>query len=82
MGVKNIDILVCLIGRLVSWKGHEYFIKAIADIANKIPDIKGIIIGDFYEDYYGLQEPYYLKLLKLIEELKLNRKNYFYWISQ
>ena len=40
LGVKPEDVLVCIIGRIVSWKGHEYFIKAISHVANKIPEHK------------------------------------------
>ena len=74
LGVKTDDFLVCIVGRIVSWKGHKYFIKAISQVADIIPDIKGIIIGDIEEDYYGQQESYSRELLTLIEELKINEK--------
>ena len=77
IGVKTEDFLVCLIGRIVAWKGHEYFIKAIAKIANKYPKIIGIIVGDIGYDYYSIQESYYRKLILLIKELKINEKIIF-----
>ena len=77
LGVKPEDVLVCLIGRIVSWKGHEYFIKAISHVANKIPDIKGIIVGDIGLDHYGTQELYFRKLMMLIKELNINEKIIF-----
>ena len=75
--VKPEDVLVCLIGRIVSWKGHEYFIKAISHVSNKIPNIKGIIVGDIGLDHYGTQELYFRKLMMLIKELKINEKIIF-----
>ena len=51
--------------------------KQYAEIANKIPDIKGIIIGNVDEDYFGAQGSYYDKLLSLVEELKIKEKIIF-----
>ena len=77
LGVKSEDILVCLVGRIVSWKGHEYFIKAIADIANKFPELKGIIVGGIHDDYFGLKRAYFNKLKFIIKELNLKEKIVF-----
>ena len=65
LGFKSEDILVCLVGRIVCWKGQEYFIKAIADIANQFPNIKGIIVGDVQDDYFGFKRLYLKKLISL-----------------
>ena len=37
--------VVCLVGRIDWWKGHEYFIEAISELSAKIPTLKGMIIG-------------------------------------
>ena len=35
-----------LVGRLVSWKGQDYFLKAIAKARNSDISIRGLIVGD------------------------------------
>ena len=77
LGFKHEDILVCLVGRIVSWKGHEYFIKAIADIANKFPELKGIIVGNVQDDYFGSNRVYFKKLKSLIDKLNVKEKIVF-----
>jgi glycosyltransferase involved in cell wall biosynthesis len=43
--IKADHILIGLIGRIDWWKGHEYFLEAFAEAANKTPALRGIVIG-------------------------------------
>ncbi len=54
-----------MIGVLRSWKGHQYFLKAIPLILDKIPDAQFYIIGD---------GPQLNNIKKTIAELKLQNK--------
>lgn len=68
-GLKNSDILIGIVGRLVPWKGFETFIKAANLVENK--NCKFLIIGDtiFDKNLYYKDE-----LKKLINKLNLNDK--------
>jgi glycosyltransferase involved in cell wall biosynthesis len=44
-GLSPTDFLVGNIGRLVSWKGQEIFIDALADVVPRAPDLKAMIVG-------------------------------------
>lgn len=37
--------LVGVVGRLDWWKGHEYFVEAIAEAVRRIPNLRGMIVG-------------------------------------
>lgn len=58
-------LAVGMIGVLRSWKGHQYFLKAIPLILDKIPDAQFYIIGD---------GPQLNNIKKTIAELKLQNK--------
>jgi len=38
--------LVGVVGRLDWWKGHEYFLGAMAEVVQRFSDVKGLIIGE------------------------------------
>jgi len=57
--------IIGAIGRLVKVKGHEYLIKAFANIENKYPDTILTIIGDGNEKEI---------LIKLINDLNISHK--------
>jgi len=38
--------LFALVGRVVSWKGQDYFIEAIAEARESDPSIRGLIVGN------------------------------------
>ena len=44
-GLSPSDFVVGNIGRLVSWKGQEIFINALADVVPRAPDLKAMIVG-------------------------------------
>jgi glycosyltransferase involved in cell wall biosynthesis len=37
--------LVGVVGRLDWWKGHEYFVEAMAQVTEQVPDVKALIVG-------------------------------------
>jgi glycosyltransferase involved in cell wall biosynthesis len=44
-GFSSTDFVVGNIGRIVGWKGQEIFIKALADVMPKAPDLKAMVVG-------------------------------------
>jgi len=44
-GWDSADKIFALIGRLVHWKGQDYFIQAIAEARKTDPSIRGLIVG-------------------------------------
>lgn len=64
LGIKSNEYAVGIIGRIDWWKGHEYFLEAIAKIANQVPYIKGLIIGELDEDVAAVQNRQYLGKLQ------------------
>jgi glycosyltransferase involved in cell wall biosynthesis len=76
LGWSDEDFVVGNIGRLVSWKGQDVFLKALAEVKREVPDIKGLIVGS--PDKLGEGEgqsssspSYYEELLGLTESLNL-----------
>lgn len=64
------NIIIANIGRIISWKGQDVFIKAIKKVTATLPNIKALIVGS-YEKGVG-DENYYYKLLQLVNQLQLN----------
>lgn len=76
-GIKSDQILVGIVGRIDWWKGHEYFLEAIAEAA-KCFSIKGIIIGDLEKNITkGRNVKYFKKLQALVNSLDLEDKIIF-----
>ena len=46
MGLASDDLAVGLVGRLESWKGHDVFLRALAQVKDAVPRVRGIIVGD------------------------------------
>lgn len=46
LGCRPGEPLVGVLGRLDCWKGHEYFIEAMARVARDVPSAKGLIVGE------------------------------------
>jgi len=59
-----------LVGRVVSWKGQDYFIEAIAEARRTNPMIRGLIVGTGEES--SSNESYVNKLKSLIREHDLD----------
>lgn len=61
------DLAVGIVGRLDAWKGHEFFLRAMAQVRDVVPQAKGIIVGEV-----AAENPAYLDvLLSLRNELAL-----------
>jgi glycosyltransferase involved in cell wall biosynthesis len=77
-GIKPDQPLAGIIGRMDSWKGHDYFLEAISKANKQISDLKGLIIGDFETDVaINYNRQYMHKLKKLIRRLGLKEKIIF-----
>ena len=77
-GIKDDEYVIGIIGRIDWWKGHQYFIKAIADATKKTPNVKGLIIGELERSVTALQnEKYYHNLNSMIKKHKLEDKIFF-----
>lgn len=66
---------VGIVGRIVSWKGQDVFVKAIAQIAKSRSDVTGVIIGEVGSGFRDKE--YYQALKKLVEELEIGDKIHF-----
>lgn len=71
------EILVGILGRISWWKGHEYFLEAIAEVTKQISGLKGVIIGDLTEDSFGHNRQYFKKLQLLVKSLNIEDKIFF-----
>jgi glycosyltransferase involved in cell wall biosynthesis len=62
----NGKFVVTAVGRITELKDYETFIRAIADCAQKIPNICGVIVGGVRHD----KQAYYERLQVLVKELR------------
>nr|MBC7244131.1 glycosyltransferase family 4 protein [Chloroflexota bacterium] len=46
LGIAQDDLAVGIVGRLDSWKGHQIFLEAMAQVREVVPNAKGVIVGD------------------------------------
>jgi glycosyltransferase involved in cell wall biosynthesis len=71
-GWTDNERVVGVIGRLDWWKGHEYFLEAVAQVAQQIPTIRGLIVGE--PEYTPRNREYFRKLQSLTGSLGLEDK--------
>jgi glycosyltransferase involved in cell wall biosynthesis len=77
-GIKPYQTLIGLIGRIDWWKGHEYFLKAMAIALKHNADLKGLIVGDLEKRFSVNRNKLYLEKLKsLVNSLDLKDKIIF-----
>jgi len=74
LGLRANELVVAHLGRLVRWKGQDVFIRALARVAQTIPNARGLIVGAWHaEDAkpgpLGGGETYYRELCALAEQL-------------
>lgn len=67
--------VVGIIGRLDWWKGHEYFLDALAQTARAVPEVRGLIIGE--PERTPANQAYYEGLLRQTERLGLTDRVIF-----
>ena len=75
------ELVVAHIGRLVRWKGQTVFIRALAQAAQTVPNIRGLIVGTWHDanERPGLLsggQSYYNELCTLATELGLNSEGF------
>lgn len=75
--IKSEDILVGIIGRIDWWKGHEYFLEAIAEAAKTVPTIKGLVIGWFSKSAPEINHLYFNKVRSMVKSLNLKERVIF-----
>ena len=63
------------VGRLVSSKGHVYFLEAMAEVVRSHPEAVALIVGPADADPPG--QAYYNKLKELVSELRLSDRVLF-----
>jgi len=74
LGLRADEFVVAHLGRLVRWKGQAVFIRALARLAQTIPNVQGLIVGAWHtEDEkpgpLGGGESYYRELCGLADQL-------------
>ena len=65
------QLLVGLVARLDWWKGHEFFLEAMAEVVKKKHNIRGLIIGGLAELYYDSSSRYLDRLHAMVQSLGL-----------
>jgi glycosyltransferase involved in cell wall biosynthesis len=74
-GWTESELVVGNIGRLDWWKGHEYFLEAVADLSQKFPHIRALIVGP--PESSPKNQAYFQKLRELTLTLGLENKVVF-----
>jgi glycosyltransferase involved in cell wall biosynthesis len=74
--IDNSVPLVGIIAHLTPWKGHDYFLKAAVKIAEEIPDVMFMIVGDVIYQTEGHRK-YKEVLEKLCSDLGLQDRVIF-----
>lgn len=67
-GFSRNNIVIGVVARLVSDKGHEYLIRAMEELSRRFPNVRLLIVGD---------GNYRSKLESLVKSLKLDRIVFF-----
>lgn len=75
-GCTSDDRLIGIIGRIDWWKGHEYFLEAVAEVSKQVSNIKCLIIGEMTAASDQNQQ-YWEKLHLLGKSLDLEEKIIF-----
>jgi glycosyltransferase involved in cell wall biosynthesis len=70
LGLTEKDRIITNVGRLDWWKGHDYFLKAIAEVVKTEPNIKVLIVGSANDSI--LCQDYYQSIQDLVYKLKLS----------
>ncbi len=74
LGLGRADVAVAIIGRLVPWKGHDVFLRALAQAIVNHPEVVGLVVG-----YNPKTSGDHLRALKtLAAELRIDGHVRFY----
>jgi len=74
-GWADCESLVGVVGRLDWWKGHDDFLEAMAEVIQRMPNVKGLIVGAPENSPVNLE--YYQKLQRATKSLGLEEKVIF-----
>jgi glycosyltransferase involved in cell wall biosynthesis len=74
LGFTDEHFVFGMVAQLAPWKGHEFFIRAAAQVAQAIPPARFLIVGD---DLFDDHPDYVHQLLALTESLSLKDKLQF-----
>jgi glycosyltransferase involved in cell wall biosynthesis len=69
-GLTNQDWLISNVGRLDWWKGHDDFLRAMAEVTRSRPNGKALIVGAL--DTMPRNQAYYRRLQQLVTDLGLS----------
>ncbi|MEW5718248.1 MAG: glycosyltransferase family 4 protein, partial [Chloroflexota bacterium] len=74
LDLRDDELVVAHLGRLVRWKGQDVFIRALAPAAQTIPNARGLIVGAWHAEdekpgSLGGGETYFRELCALAEQL-------------
>lgn len=78
LGLRDSELVIAHVARLVRWKGQDVFIRAVARAARTTPNVRGLVVGDWIanEEPAGLLgggERYDRELRVLANELAPDR---------
>lgn len=65
--------IVTAVGRITELKDYETFIRAVANCADKIPNLCGLLVGSIRHD----KQAYYQRLQRLVKELHVEERILF-----
>jgi glycosyltransferase involved in cell wall biosynthesis len=69
LGLRPEHLVVGNVGRLDWWKGHDVFLRAVAGLVGRVPNLRALIVGG--ADGRADNRAYVARLHALVEELSL-----------
>lgn len=69
LGLTEDEFVISNVARIDTWRGHDYFLYAMAEVIKSYPNAKALIVGAFTE--IAINTGYDQKLQRLITELGL-----------
>ena len=57
--------VISIVGRITEWKGHDTFIRSLAEVQKKHPEVVGVVAGGIWHD----KQDYFQTLEKLASDL-------------
>jgi glycosyltransferase involved in cell wall biosynthesis len=60
--------VITMVGRITEWKGHDTFIRALAEVQKRHPEVVGVVVGGIWHG----KEDFFHGLEKLAKELETN----------
>jgi glycosyltransferase involved in cell wall biosynthesis len=70
LGLTDQDRLISNVGRLDWWKGHDYFLQAMAEVIQSQPNMRVLIVGA--SDSTSRNQAYCQRLQQLVTDLDLS----------